>query len=95
MADTREKLIELLYDSNVRCDQGIEHLADDIADVITKGVTVQKQDGCELCAKAKWIYGDVTASHPHEDGIAFTQIDGDFYFCPMCGRKLAEPPKGD
>ena len=29
----RDKLIELLYDSNVSCDQGIEHLADDIMDL--------------------------------------------------------------
>ena len=29
----REKLIDLLYDSNVSCDQGIEHLADDIMDL--------------------------------------------------------------
>lgn len=29
----RDKLIDLLYDSNVSCDQGIEHLADDIMDL--------------------------------------------------------------
>lgn len=30
--DVREKLIELLYDNNVRCDQKIEGLADDVMD---------------------------------------------------------------
>lgn len=41
MAD-REKLIELLYENNVRCDQKIEGLADDILDLIANGVTIQR-----------------------------------------------------
>ena len=40
--DIREKLIELLYDNNVRCDQKIEGLADDVMDIIANGVTVQE-----------------------------------------------------
>ena len=40
--DVREKLVELLYDNNVRCDQKIEGLADDVIDIIAHGVTVQK-----------------------------------------------------
>ena len=38
----REKLIELFYENNVRCDQKIEGLADDVVDLIANGVTVQK-----------------------------------------------------
>lgn len=38
----REKLVELFYDNNVRCDQKIEGLADDVMDIIDNGVTVQK-----------------------------------------------------
>ena len=38
----REKLIELFYDNNVRCDQKIECLADDVMDIIAHGVTVQE-----------------------------------------------------
>ena len=40
--DVREKLVELFYDNNVRCDQKIESLADDVMDIISNGVTVQE-----------------------------------------------------
>lgn len=40
--DVREKMVELFYDNNVRCDQKIEGLADDVMDIIANGVTVQK-----------------------------------------------------
>ena len=38
--DVREKLIELFYDNNVRCDQKIEGLADDVMDIIAHRVTL-------------------------------------------------------
>ena len=40
--DVREKLVELFYENNVRCDQKIEGLADDVMDIIARGVTVQE-----------------------------------------------------
>ena len=40
--DVREKLVELFYDNNVRCDQKIEGLADDVMDIIANCVTVQE-----------------------------------------------------
>ncbi len=40
--DVREKLVELFYDNNVRCDQKIEGLADDVMDIIAHGVAVQE-----------------------------------------------------
>ena len=40
--DVKEKLVELFYDNNVRCDQKIEGLADDVTDIISNGVTVQE-----------------------------------------------------
>ena len=40
--DVREKLVELFYENNVRCDQKIEGLADDVIDIIANGVTVQE-----------------------------------------------------
>lgn len=40
--DVREKLVELFYENNVRCDQKIEGLADDVMDIIANGVTVQE-----------------------------------------------------
>ena len=42
MMNVREKLVELFYDNNVRCDQKIEGLADDVMDIIANGVTVQE-----------------------------------------------------
>ena len=46
--NVREKLVELFYDNNVRCDQKIEGLADDVMDIISRGVTVQE---CKLGVK--------------------------------------------
>ena len=40
--DIVEKLVDLFYDNNVRCDQKIEGLADDVIDIIANGVTVQE-----------------------------------------------------
>ena len=37
----REKLIELLYDNVLLCNQKIEGLADDVMEIIANGVTVQ------------------------------------------------------
>ena len=38
----REKLIELFYDNVLLCSQKIEGLADDVMDIISNGVTLQK-----------------------------------------------------
>ena len=40
--DVREKMVELFYENNVRCDQKIEGLVDDVIDIIANGVTVQE-----------------------------------------------------
>lgn len=40
--DVREKLVALFYENNVRCDQKIEGLADDVIDIITHSVTTQE-----------------------------------------------------
>jgi hypothetical protein len=40
--DMKEKLVGLFYDNNVRCDQKIEGLVDDVMDIIAHGVTVQE-----------------------------------------------------
>ena len=40
--DVRGKLVELFYENNVRCDQKIEGLADDVMDIISHGITVQE-----------------------------------------------------
>lgn len=38
----RDRLIELFYENNVRCDQTIEELVDDVYDIVDQGVTVQR-----------------------------------------------------
>lgn len=43
----REMLIELFYDNNVRCDQKIEGLVDDVMDIIANGVTIPVR--CKDC----------------------------------------------
>ena len=40
--DVREKLVELFYENNVRCDQKIEGLVDDVIDIIANGITAQE-----------------------------------------------------
>ena len=40
--DIVEKLVDLFYDNNVRCDQKIEGLADDVIDIIANGITMQE-----------------------------------------------------
>lgn len=40
--DIVEKLVDLFYDNNVRCDQKIEGLADDVIDIIDNYLTVQE-----------------------------------------------------
>lgn len=40
--DVREKLVDLFYDSNVRCDQKIGRLADDVMDIIAHYGTEKK-----------------------------------------------------
>ena len=40
--DVREKLVELFYENNVRCDQKIEGLVDDVIDIIPHSVTAQE-----------------------------------------------------
>ena len=40
--DVREKLVELFYENNVRCDQKIEGLVDDVIDIISNSVTAQE-----------------------------------------------------
>ena len=91
--DVREKLVELLYDNNVRCDQKIEGLADDVMDIIANGVTVQEcgewvhpkgyvvSNGF-LCSKC----GHEEASHypinQRLGGVCIADENGNFFYPP-------------
>ena len=76
-----DKLIELLYENNVRCDIGIESLAEDIRSIFAD---VQR---------GKWIYmeiGELYKCSVCGNKINFYEEDF-FNFCPQCGAKLDSP----
>ena len=46
---------------------------------------------CNICAGAKYITGGVTAVYPlSETRQQETLAEGDFDFCPVCGRPLTD-----
>ena len=46
---------------------------------------------CNFCAGAKYITGGVTAVYPvSETRLQETFAEGDFDFCPACGRPLTD-----
>ena len=46
---------------------------------------------CNFCAGAKYITGGVTAVYPvSETRQQETLAEGDFDFCPVCGRPLTD-----
>ena len=68
-----------------------------------KGATVQELDGCEYCKADndgfRRMFGAFSLVNPfHGKGW---QIHAgkckprEIHYCPMCGRKLSEPPKGE
>ena len=101
MPNTREKLIELLweYDQMRIMRMSIEECVDRL---IPKGVTVQEQDGCDYCKADndgfRKMFGAFSLVNPlHGKGWhihAGKCKPREIHYCPMCGRKLSEPPKG-
>ena len=109
--DVREKLVELLTEfyGCDPVYYGVDALA--IADhLIANGVTVQTLDGCEYCEKYEDL-PEHFVSGKHVGRVSDTCIQTDengrwhlevpsgadigIKFCPMCGRKLPQPPKGE
>ena len=82
-----------------------------IADhLIAHGVTVQDLDGCKYCEEYEDLpehfidgkpVGRVfdTCIQPNENGLWHLEVpcgtDIGIRFCPMCGRRLPQPPKGE
>lgn len=102
--DMKEKLVELLREV-----QYLGGLEEKIADhLIAHGVTVQGLDGCNYC-KAPVYVKTIQYSTPILAPMTRTEelrqqlynLTGEVYlelpkqFCPMCGRKLSQPPKGE
>ena len=73
------------------------------AHLVSHGVTVQELDGCEYCKEDnegfRRMFGAFSLENPFH-GKTWKICAGkckpmEIYFCPMCGRKLPQPPKGE
>ena len=90
--DVREKLVELFYENNVRCDQKIEGLADDVIDIIDHGVTAQECGhwiSLTDCANAG-VYCSVCHKKVYKEDYAYCSRKNKLRssYCPHCGAKM-------
>ena len=108
--DVREKLVDLIIDAK-RTDPETGSFTEYLADhLIANGVTVQTLDGCEYCEKYEDLPEHFVSGKPvgrvsdtciqtDENGRWHLEVpsgaDIGIKFCPMCGRKLPQPPKGE
>ena len=100
--DVREKLVEILRKPIFPHElvDPIEAVADYLLD---SGVTVQEQDGCEYCKEDNEGYrkmiGSFSITNPFHGNVWNIETchckQRQIYFCPMCGRRLPQPPKGE
>lgn len=109
--DVREKLVDMIFISFCRHIDKSYKLAKNIAeDLISNGVTVQALDGCEYCEEYEDLPEHFVSGKPvgrvfdtciqtDENGLWHIEVpsgsDIGIKFCPMCGRKLPQPPKGE
>ena len=76
--------------------------------LISHGVMVQELDGCDYCnvsvyVKTTQYLAPVLAPTTRTESLRqeLLNLTGEVYlyvpkkFCPMCGRKLPQPPKGE
>ena len=106
--DVREKLVELCEDlETLPCCDTYEGQAEYL---ISHGVMVQELDGCKYCKEYEDLpehfidgkpIGRVfdTCIQPNENGLWHIEVpcgaDIGIRFCPICGRRLPHPPKGE
>ena len=58
---------------------------------VSRGQVEKVWSPCNFCAGAKYITGGVTAVYPvSETRLQETFAEGDFDFCPVCGRPLTD-----
>ena len=89
--DVREKLVEILRKPIFPHElvDPIEAVADYLLD---SGVTVQEWDGCEYCNGLPFSQmEDFTMPNAAKKDYDIVTIR----YCPMCGRRLPQPPKGE
>lgn len=98
--DVREKLVELFCENNVRCDQKIEGLADDVMDIISHGITVQEYGhwvSLTDCSNAG-VYCSVCNKKVYIEDYAWCNRKNKLRsnYCPHCGANMMpQPPKGE
>ena len=106
--DAKEKLVETIQNSVGGC---ARYWAEVIADGLSAhGVTVQELDGCKYCKEYEdlpehFIDGNPvgrvfdTCIQRNENGLWHLEVpcgaDIGIRFCPMCGRELSPPLKGE
>ena len=103
--DVREKLVELFYENNVRCDQKIEGLADDVIDIIDHGVTAQEWVSVKDRLPEEKVNCIVYYQHAYCDNdgywaIGFCFYDGEKFRIDLSYKvthwmPLPSPPKGE
>ena len=90
--DVREKLIDLIIDAKMTDPETgsfTEYLADHL---ISNGVTVQGLDGCEYCNGLPFSQmEDFTMPNASKKDYDIVTIR----YCPICCRRLPQPPKGE
>lgn len=97
--DIVEKLVDLFYDNNVRCDQKIERLADDVIDIIDNDLTVQEW----VSVKDRLPEENTTVIVATDDGVVFQCLysydgwdlwdDNDVNITHW--QPMPQPPKGE
>lgn len=99
---TREKLIELVGQvQDCGCDVTdvveMNYVENEVLvdHLIANDVTVQEVDGCFRCKDSQQM--TVTISNKLVDGVNTGWLGGNLSarFCPFCGRRLHQPPKGE
>ena len=104
--DLMEKLVELQLKADIEDEvsenttQHREYIADLM---IANGVTVQELDGCEYCKEdgegCRKMFGAFSITNPFHGNEWLINTGHckprQIYFCPMCGRRLPQPPKGE
>ena len=105
--DVREKLVELIVEASHECDDfydlwDMRQCAEEIASfMIANGVTVQEFGGCEYCKEdsegCRKMFGAFSITNPFHGKEWFINTGHckprQICFCPMCGRRLPQPPK--
>ena len=104
--DVREKLFTLFQDCNNPSWKWFPNNAEMLKLIdylIAHGVTVQELNGCEYCKEDNEGYrkmiGAFSITNPFHGNVWNIETchckPRQIYFCPMCGRKLPQPPKGE